>query len=73
MFIILFYIIQNINIIKNIINIKNKYYLFFMIFIWCISVYLSIFYFYMHFQYCVGDSCILALTVTVTRCFINNK
>lgn len=68
MFIILFYIIQNINII----NIKNKY-LFFMIFIWCISVYLSIFYFYMHFQYCVGDSCILALTVTVTRCFINNK
>lgn len=33
MFIILFYIIQNINIIKNIINIKNKYYLFFMIFI----------------------------------------
>lgn len=42
MFIILFYIIKNINIIKNIINIKNKY-LFFMIFIWCISVYLSIF------------------------------
>lgn len=67
MFIILFYIIKNINIIKNIINIKNKYYLFFYDF------YLMYFCVSFHFQYCVGDSCILALTVIVTRCFINNK